>query len=72
MKRRLIIILTAISVFLCVNTKESYAKSVVDTSEVYTYENFQDDVWILKSKYKKQLQVHETIFLVPIRFGLYQ
>lgn len=58
MNRRLIIILSVISIFLFVNGTESYAKSVVDVSEVYTYENFQDDVWILKSKYKKQLQVH--------------
>jgi g-D-glutamyl-meso-diaminopimelate peptidase len=57
MKRRLIILLT-ICLFLPVFPKEFRAESIIDASKVYTYEDFQDDVWILKSKYKKQLQVH--------------
>lgn len=57
MKRRLII-MTIIIFLLSIYPKEYHADSVIDVNKEYTYEDFQEDVWILKSKYKKQLQVH--------------
>lgn len=57
MKRRLIILLT-VCLFLYAYPKQYSAESIIDASNEYTYEDYQEDIWILKSKYKKQLQVH--------------
>lgn len=34
-----------------------HAASIINTTKSYTYEEYQEDVWILKSKYKNQLRI---------------
>ncbi|HWJ77762.1 MAG TPA: M14 family zinc carboxypeptidase [Niallia sp.] len=58
MRNTLVIIVCFVLTFAFGSNIYATSTSIVNVNKAYTYDDFQEDVWILKSKYKKEITVH--------------